>query len=246
MQFLRRALGLATGALALSIFCSAIALAGTSNNFRIDESFIGPGGVLDSSSAGFQLQSGQQAIGNIAVGGGESSNFQVKNGYVTTPDPRLECLINTPSISFGSFSTSVTSTATATFSVMNYTSYGYIVSILGNTPRMGTHNLTNLSANAASTPGTEQFGINLAANTSPTTFGSAPVQVPDNTFSYGNAATNYNTSNSYRYNNGDTIASATKSSGQTNYTISYIANVATTTPGGTYTGNQTILCTGTY
>ena len=62
----------------------------------------------------------------------------------------------------------------------------------------------------------------------------------------GAAASNYNTANNFRYNGGETIASAPKTSGQTNYTISYIVNAATTTPGGSYSGNQTLVCTGTY
>ena len=44
----------------------------------------------------------------------------------------------------------------------------------------------------------------------------------------------------------ETIASAPKSSGATVYTISYIVNVNSFTPGGVYTSGQTLLCTGTY
>lgn len=235
------------GGLAVFVLVPGVVMAqGASNNYRIDESFIGPGGNLDSSSTNFQLQSGQQALGNIGVGNGASSNFQVENGYITTPDPTLSCTLNSGSVNFGSFSTATTATATATFSVLNYTAYGYVVSIVGAAPNSGAHTMTNLATNTASTVGTEQFGINLVGNTSPIAFGSGPVQVPDSSFSFGTVDANYNTSNSYRYNSGETIASAPKSSGQTDYTISYIANVSTTTPGGTYTGNQAIVCTGTY
>jgi hypothetical protein len=223
---------------------------GASNNFRIDESFIGPGGNLDSSSTSFQLQSGQQSLGNIGVGSGASSSFQVQNGLITTPDPTLSCVINTASVPLGSFSTAVTASGTATFSVLNYTSYGYVVSVIGNPPSTSGHTLTNLGSNAGSSVNTEQFGINLTTNNvptaSPSVFGLDPVQQPDNSFSFGNIAANYDTSNSFRYNNGETIASATKSSGQTDYTISYIVNVSNSTPGGTYTGDQAIVCTGTY
>lgn len=153
--------------------------------------------------------------------------------------------MNTSSLNFGSLSTSVATTATATFSVLNYTSYGYVVQIVGNTPSSGGHNLTAMAANAASSPGTEQFGINLVDNSSPNV-GADPAQVPNSSFSYGEAASNYDTANSFRYVNGETIALAPESSGQTDYTISYLVNVATTTAGGTYTGSQTIVCTGTY
>ena len=41
------------------------------------------------------------------------------------------------------------------------------------------------NAQTASSPGTEQFGINLVANTSPTTFDFESVQVPDATYGFG-------------------------------------------------------------
>lgn len=226
--------------------CLVVNAQGSSPGYRIDESFIGPGGNLESSSVNFLFEPGQQSVGNAGGDNGGSSNFQVLGGSTTPSEPRLTCVLNTSSLNVGALSTATTATATATFSVLNYTSYGYAVSIIGNTPSNGGHNLTPLSSNAASATGTEQFGINLVANTVPTTFGANPAQVPDNTFSFGDAATNYNTANSYRYGNGETIANAVQSSGQTNYTIAYIVNVATTTPGGQYSGNQTVLCTGTY
>jgi hypothetical protein len=136
--------------------------------------------------------------------------------------------------------------ATATFRVLNYTSYGYVVNIIGSPPTNSGHALAAMSSTAASSPGTEQFGINLVANTSPATFGADPVQVPSSTFSFGEAATNYNTANNYRYVSGEAIATGPKSSGETDFTISYIVNVATDTPGGQYGGNQVLVCTGTY
>ena len=219
---------------------------GSSSNYRIDESFIGPGGVLDSESANYNFQSGQQSVGNIGVVEGTSSNYRTQGGYTTTDEPRLRCVLNTASLNFGALSTTAAATANATFSVLNYTSYGYNVSLVGNTPSNGGYNLINLSSNAASSPGTEQFGVNLVANTVPMTFGANPAQVPDSSFSSGAAAANYDTANSYRYNSGETVASAGQSSGQTDYNISYVINVATTTPGGVYSGNQIIICTGTY
>lgn len=249
MYMKQRAVYISGSIATVVIILASISLAGaqgTSNNFRIDESFIGPGGNLESSSTNFQLQTGQQSLGNIGVGTGESSSFQIKNGSVTTPDPTLSCVLSASNINFGSFSTVTPATSTATFSVLNYTSFGYVISILGDTPTNGSHNLTNMASNGASSAGTEQFGINLVANTSPVAFGSDPVQVPDNSFSFGNVAANYNTTNSFRYNNGETIANAVKSSGITDYTISYLVNVNNATPPGAYTGNQTVLCTGTY
>jgi hypothetical protein len=103
-----------------------------------------------------------------------------------------------------------------------------------------------MSSNGSSAPGTEQYGINVVANTAPASFGADPAQDPDPTFSFGEAAANYDTANSYRYNSGETIARAIKNSGKTDYTISHIANISSTTPGGSYSGAHTLICTGTY
>ncbi|MEK7626510.1 MAG: hypothetical protein AAB423_04160 [Patescibacteria group bacterium] len=219
---------------------------GASNGYRIDESFIGPGGNLESGSTGYSLEPGQSTVGNPGgVGESNSTNFGTQSGNTTTSDPRLVCVVNSSSINFGALSNSVTVFGTVNFSVLNYTAYGYNVSILGNPPSNGGHTLNALSSNSASVIGTEQFGMNLKDNATPNV-GAEAVQVPSGSFSYGVAATNYNTADSFRFNSGETIATAPRSSGQTDYTASYIVNTSVTTPGGQYTGNQTILCTGTY
>lgn len=218
---------------------------GASSNFRIDESFIGPGGSLESSSSNYSTAPGGQSLGNPGGGESESSNFRTQSGNPTTNDPSLTCSVTSSSLDFGDFSTSVTSTATATFSVLNYTAYGYVVQIVGDPPSTGAHMLNAMSSNGAANPGAEQFGINLVDNATPN-IGADPVQVPSSDFSFGEASTNYDTADSFRYVNGETIAEAPKSSGQTDYTISYIVDAATTTPGGTYSGDQSIVCVGTY
>lgn len=233
--------------LVLSVFgIGEIAAQGSSSNFRIDESFVGPGGNLESNSSNFKLDPGQSSLGNSGgVGEGSSTNYTAQSGSTTTSDPRLSCGVNTSSLNFGALSNSATITSTATFSVLNYTSYGYNVTILGNSPNNGGHQIAAMSSNAASFIGSEQFGINLKDNSTPD-IGAEPVQTPSGTFSFGVPTANYGTANSFRYVPGEAIATAPKSSGQTDYTVSYIINTAVTTPGGKYAGNQTLLCTGTY
>ena len=110
----------------------------------------------------------------------------------------------------------------------------------------GAYTLAPLTGGGTSSPGTEQFGINLVANTSPATFGANPVQVPDNTFSFGVVATGYDTPNNYRYNKGDIIAKSLKSTSVTIYTISYLYNISSTTPAGEYQFNHDLVATATY
>lgn len=220
----------------------------SSTNYQIQEDFVGPGGDINSSSPNYSSigSIGDIAIGESAPPTGGPEQFRTISGYNTTNDPALTFVVNTSSLNFGSLSTSTATTANSTFSVYNYLSSGYVVYSVGTPPSTGGHTLNAMSSTAASSVGTEQFGINLVANTSPSAFGANPVQVPSSNFSYGSAATNYNTANLYRYVNGESIATATKSSGQTNFTISYIVNVAITTPGGMYSGVQELVCVGTY
>ena len=143
-------------------------------------------------------------------------------------------------------STGSTTTTTATFSVKNYISSGYTVVTVSNPPINNAYTMHNLTSPTASSAGTEQFGINLVANTSPITFGVNPVQVPSSAFSYGAAAAGYNTPNLYKYVPGNTIAYSNSSSGETDYTISYIYNISVLTAGGTYTFNDVLVATATF
>lgn len=215
----------------------------SSPSYSIDESYIGPGGSVDSNSANYSSNS---TVGDIGVGNTASTTYQQDTGFNTTADPRLSVVINTSNISFGALSTSVAATATSTFSVLNYTSYGYAVYTVGNPPTNGSHTLAGINPRTASVVGTEQYGINLKANTSPTTFGAEAVQNPSTDFSNGSASTGYDTSNLFKYIAGEKIAEASRSSGQTDYTISYVVNVSTNTPGGQYTGSQSIVVVATY
>lgn len=219
---------------------------GASPSYRIDESFIGTGSNVESNSSGYRLEAGQQAVGSPGSVNASSTTYQTHGGPVTASEPTLSCVVETTNVNFGDFSPAVSRTATATFRVRNYTSYGYNVSIIGNPPSNSGHTLAGMNPSANSQTGTEQFGINLVANTLPTTFGAAPEQIPDSSFSFGAANSNYNTTNTFRYVPGEAIASAPKSSGETRFTISYLVNVSTTTPGGKYSANNAILCTGTY
>jgi hypothetical protein len=213
-----------------------------STNYQFQETSLGGTGLFNSQSANYQTAG--SAGGILGLGNSASSNFQINAGNITTNDPALAFAITNPTASFTDFSSAIASTATATFQVLDYTSYGYVVQIIGNPPsETHGHTIAAMSTTAPSQVGTEQFGINLVANTSPISLGANP---DHGQFGFGSASSNYGTPNQYRYVNGETIALAPKSSGQTTYTISYIVNVGVLTPGGLYTSNQTLICTGTY
>jgi hypothetical protein len=212
-----------------------------SSNYQFQETSLGGTGLFNSQSANYQTAG--TAGGILGLGNSASSNFQINAGNVTTSDPVLAFAISSSSASFGNFSAGTAATATTAFQVIDYTSYGYVVIVTGTPPGNGTHTLPGMSSTGPSQVGTEQFGMNLVANTSPLSFGANP---DHGQFGFGDPSANYNTPNNFRYVNGETIAAAPKSSGQTIYTISYIVNVNTLTPGGSYTGHQTLICVGTY
>lgn len=212
----------------------------SSNNYKFDESTLGSGGLIQSNSANYQSSS---VLGDLAVGNSASANYQVEAGNKTTNDPTLSFVINNTSANFGSFSASSSATTTATFSVLNYTSYGYVVQIAGDPPTNGTHTITPLSTETSPVVGTKQFGINLVANTAPTSVGANPSH---GLFAVGDASSNYSTPNKYRYVSGETIAAAPASSGATTYTMTYMVNVDALTIGGQYKTDQTLIVTGTY
>ncbi len=226
----------------LSVMTSYIVTAQSlqSTNYRFDESVVGTGGLLQANSSNYSATS---ATGDIAIGNSGSANFQIDSGTHTSPDPALTFAFISQAADFGTFTPAATMTATSSFAIANYTTYGYVVQIYGTPPTHGSHAIDAMAANNSSQTGVEQFGINLVANTSPVSFGANP---NNGQFGFGSVMPNYAIPNSYRYASGDTIARAQKNSGLTVYTISYIVNVAQLTPGGRYHSDQTLIVTGTY
>ncbi len=205
----------------------------TSTNYKVNETFFGTGGDLQNQSAHYQAKT---AAGELAVGNISSPNFQANAGFNTTNRILLELSVVGGVFDLGVLDTSQASAATTTFTVRDYLSSGYTIQMLGATPSNSGHYLANMSIAGPSVPGTEQFGINLAANnlSGIGPFGAVPTQLPDSTFGFGVIDSPYGTSNSFKYVNGDTVAHSSKSTGVTQYTLSMIANIDRRTAGGAY------------
>ena len=225
----------------MSITSGVITFAASkSTSYQLVEPLLGGFGQNNSQSVNIISQ---QSGGTIGVGTSSDTGFQIKGGHLTTNDPSLS-FDSISTSNFGSFSPLSTSTATTTFSISDYTSYGYIVQIVGTPPTNSNgYIITPLSTNSAPQVGTNQFGLNLVANSIPTTFGNNPIY---GLLGSGSINANYNVANQYRFVSGDTIAQSNQSSGQTTYTISYIVDVADLIPGGQYQSLQNIVCTPTY
>jgi hypothetical protein len=167
----------------------------SSTNYKIEESHFGPGAELDANSAHYNAQ---QSVGEETIGNTSSTNYQANGGFNTKDDPYLEVSVTGGNTDLGTLSPSSTSTTTSTFYVRAYLASGYSVIINSDPPTYNTHQITPMPSQAAASPGTEQFGINLKANTSPTAFGADPSQAPDSSFGYGYAVAGYDTSNVYK------------------------------------------------
>lgn len=237
------------------------ALQSSSLHFGLDEVQFNSGGVLHACDASNNLCS-DQSLGELGVGDSSSFSGQVKGGStVTDRQPYIEFKITgATSLDVGTLTSATTKVASTTFSVKTYLAGGgYKVINASPGPQNNGYTMHTLSAATPPTIGNEQFGINLVANSCPTNapalpalggctggFGANPVQVPDSTFSNGTFGTGYGTANNYKYVNGDTIASSSTSTGETDYTISYMFNISDVTPGGTYIFHHVIVATSTY
>jgi hypothetical protein len=247
----------------LSVPGVALAQLETSTSYSMNESQIGGNGLFNSGSTHYNVNpatdDGGESLGASTVGNSASTHYQTNAGFDATAQPGLIMTINTGTVNFGAVTPGTPATATATFDVSDYTSYGYVVTIVGNPPTMGSHQISNLTTDTASNSTVEQFGLNAVANTGPVAVGANPLQVADNVaypsvskFGFGRPGTGtgtaYAQTNMYRYNSNDSspVASSAVTTGDTKYTLSFLLNTTSTTPGGTYTGNLSIVATGTY
>ena len=227
-----------------------------SSTYSVSETYFGSGGNLNSCGTTY---CSKQSAGGTAVGNTAGTTYKAQAG-IDTAEPYIHLLVPGTNADCGVVNATTTGTCTAGFSVKTYLASGYNVQTVGQPPKYGSHTMTAISSPSNSAAGTEQFGINLAANNScsgvangsgGTITGSAdPVQNPTG-FGFGAAAHNsgtdyYDTACKFMYADGDTIASSSTSSGETDYTISYVLNIQPLTPAGTYVMNQVIVATSTF
>lgn len=221
-----------------------LAAQASSSNYQVNEVFFGSGGELNGCSTSY---CSKQAAGESSVGNTASANYQAQGGFNTDRQPYLEFTVSTTNIDLGKLSTATTKTATASFTIKAYLSHGYSVVNASDPPSNNGYIMQAITtAPTASSAGTEQFGINLVSNTSPITFGADKTYTPDSTFSSGQVSADYSNHNMFVYRKNDVIAYSNASSSYTNYTISYIFNISSVTPGGTYELHHVLVATATY
>lgn len=136
-------------------------------------------------------------------------------------------------VDVGELQTTLTATASIQFSGATNDPTGFVTYLNGFTMTSGNNIISALASNGASVAGTSQFGLNLRANTVPTG-GLDPVGAGSST-----AAAGYTTPNSYRFVNGEAIASSPTSTDFKLFTATYIVNVSGAQPPGVYATTMT-------
>lgn len=209
---------------------TVLATTSTSPNYQVTESQFGSGTGIESCSGQYCAQ--------VTIGdpGGANTARSASFGALSESEPVLEVIIEPGESNLGVLSPKQTATKTTTVKIRNHLSGGYILQIYGDSPKFEGHTLRTPSTDEVSQAGTEQFGMNVVGNTLPLV-GANPLQVPGDQGIFGEAASGYNLTNRFKYVSGDTVARSLTESGRTDYTISMIVNISTSTPPGNYSGD---------
>ena len=219
----------------LLISTTTFAVASTSPNYQVVETEFNSG-TLDACSGQYCARG---SIGDLVASGAKSGGSAVFEN-ITGTDPLLEVIVEPGETSVGTLATDKVTTKTATIKVRNYLSGGYTVQLVGTPPKFGDHTLSGLTSPTASTPGTEQFGVNLVANNSPV-IGANPVRVPSDQPDLGIIDEDYDTPNFFKYVSEDVVARSTLDWGRVDYTLTMIVNVSNVTPAGHYSGQYSVI-----
>ncbi len=136
-------------------------------------------------------------------------------------------------INLGELSERDPSTGTSQFAVATNDPTGYNAYVSGGTMTAGNEIIPALASNAGSSIGTSQFGINLRSNSSP----SVGADVTGS--GTGVPVTGYNSSNSFRYNDGELIAQSPLPTNYNKFTVSYLVNISEDQAPGVYASSFT-------
>lgn len=217
---------------------TVMATTSVSPNYEVSETEFGAGSALESCSGKYCAKA---SIGDVFAGTSKSLSHTASFGEIAKDsDPVLDVIIEEGQSDLGVLSVEKTSSKTTIIKIRNYMSDGYTLQIIGEPPKYQSHSLQAPSSPTDARPGTEQFGINLVANTVPAV-GADPVQTPSEEFSFGQVWPDYATANKFMYDSGAVIASSDRETGQTEYTVSMIVNVAGSTPAGRFAGDYQVV-----
>lgn len=153
----------------------------------------------------------------------------------------LECQAATGNyIDLGILSAQKISSSTSQFAGATNDESGYSVFVEGTTMTSGNNEIARLASPTAAVAGSQQFGINLVANTAPgigTNPDGSGTLLPTPT---------YGAQNNYSFNPGDVIATTTSPTEYNRLTVSYIVNIINNQPPGVYSTTLTYVAVATF
>ncbi len=148
---------------------------------------------------------------------------------------------NTYYTDMGDLSPTNTLTAQSQMAVGTNASGGFAITAVGGTMAAGTNVIDSPVTPTASTPGTNQFGINLVANTTPSVGDN-----PQGTWANAQPTSGYDTPDHFKFAPGDVIASSPNVSLMKKFTVSYVINSSKDLHPGVYTTTVTYIASGRF
>ena len=215
----------------------------SSTNYMIQNDVFSGGALDTASSANFKIQETIAEAMASSTATTTSANFGQKSGFWEAyPDQFITFEASTTAVELGELNVDQTNSASHRLLVDTNASNGFSITVSGSTLTDDTRTIDAIGATAAaSVAGTEQFGLNVVTNTSPSVgldpFGQSPI---------GSAANQYNIPNSFAFSSGDAIATSSSPINSTTFTVSYIANMSANTSPGTYTTSLTYSATASF
>lgn len=211
----------------------------TSPNYEISETEFGAGAALNTCSGSYCAQA---TIGTPA-GEGSSENYSALFSPVdASSEPSLELFVNPGQSNLGQLDIDRTAMRTMVLNIRSHLAGGYTVQITGKAPSHEDYTLATPESPAVSVQGSEQFGLNVVANTSPAV-GKDPIALPDESPIPGVVMPMYSMPNMFMYRDGDVVARTLSQSSEIRYTISMIVNVSGNTPARHYSGDYSAVVT---
>lgn len=233
------------GSLAIICFFSATAIFARtqSDNYVIWADVFSAGGQEGSGSTNYLLSDTiSEAVIRSATT--TATSYGIKEGFrELEPDQFLSFSLSTADLDLGILSTGSVTTGSHTMTVDTNATNGFSITVSGNSLTQGANVIDAIGgAEAASNPGSEQFGVNLVANAAPAV-GANPSGVGT---PLGAAANHYRIADQFAFGSGDTVATSTTDIVATTFTVSYITNIAAGTPSSNYQTTLTYSATANF
>lgn len=180
----------------------------------------------------------QASFSGPGGGGSDAYVLQLSDNAFTvsgTLDPSLTFTLGSTLCDLGHFSTTQTKFCTHTMSAQTNATNGYTISYVPTTTlTSGANTIDAMPSPTASVVASEQFGMNLKANTAAGSFTSTDFGA-DPSGGSGSVYADYDVADLFKFNtSGDPIALATTPTNVTTYTVSFITNIEYVTEAGTY------------